>query len=206
MSHALANIWSRLRYGPDVVVVSGLPRSGTSMMMRMLAAGGVPLLSDGEREADRDNPHGYFELERVKRLERDPDRSWVRDARGHALKVVSPLLRWLPAGNAYRIVFMLRDLDEVIRSQNRMLERLGEPNPVDDGRTRELYARHLDDVRRLMRRRPGVRWLDVRYDEAVLAPERVAAQVHAFLGLAGDVAPMARAIDGELYRNRKETP
>ncbi len=176
------------------------------MMMRMLAAGGVPLLSDGEREADRDNPHGYFELERVKRLERDPDRRWVRQARGQAVKVVSPLLRWLPPGNGYRIVFMLRDLDEVITSQNRMLERLGEPNPVDDARARELYVRHLDDVRRLMQRRPGVRWLDVRYDEAVLAPERVAGHVQRFLGLTGEVAPMARAIDGELYRNRKEQP
>src|SRR5688572_12632893 len=116
--------------GPPVIVVSGLPRSGTSMMMRMLEAGGIPILSDGERPADVDNPFGYYEDARVLDLAGRPDRRWVAQARGRALKVVSHLLAHLPHENVYDVILMRRELGDVIASQNRMLERLGEPNPL----------------------------------------------------------------------------
>jgi hypothetical protein len=186
-----------------VIVVSGLPRSGTSMLMRMLQAGGIELLDDDQRAADEDNPRGYFELERVKRLEHDPDRGWVRAARGKALKVVSPLLRYLPRDNRYRVLLVLRDLDEVIASQNRMLERRGEPNPLDDARTRELYAHHLDELRGLLARRPDIEVLELRYDAAIAGPQEVARRVSAFLGR-GDAAAMAAAVDPSLHRNRRK--
>ena len=115
---------ARRRYGAPVYVVSGLPRSGTSMMMRMLEAGGIEPFTDGARVADVDNPEGYYEYERVKHLERDPDRSWVRQARGRSLKVISFLLRHLPDDNDYLVIYMRRNLDEVLRSQDKMLDRL----------------------------------------------------------------------------------
>lgn len=122
----------RFRYGAAVVVVSGLPRSGTSLLMNMLAAGGLPVLTDGVRAADADNPHGYFELERVKNLEHDADKAWLRDARGRGVKVISHLLKELPADNYYKVLFSVRDLGEVVASQNTMLRHRHEPNPVED--------------------------------------------------------------------------
>ena len=138
-----AHILSRLRYGTPVVIVSGLPRSGTSMVMKMLAAGGLPVLSDHQRRADEDNPQGYFEHELVKQLPDAADKSWVREARGKALKVISHLIKELPDDNSYRIIFVRRDLQEVIASQNIMLSRRGQPNPVADAEAAELYRKHL---------------------------------------------------------------
>jgi hypothetical protein len=203
VGNGLANFWRRRLRGEPVIIVSGLPRSGTSMLMRMLAAGGIELLADGERAPDADNPHGYFELERVKRLEREADRRWLRAARGRALKVVSPLLRFLPRDNRYRVLLMLRDLEEVIASQNRMLERRGQANPLDDARTRDLYAHHLDDVRRMLAARREIEVLELAHAEAIAEPERSARRVSAFLGR-GDAAAMVAAIDPGLHRNRRK--
>ena len=97
-----------------ITVVSGLPRSGTSMMMRMLDSGGMEVLTDSIRTADEDNPKGYYEYERVKDLETETDKSYVRDGRGKVLKVISFLIRFLPDDNQYRVIFMRRDLDEVL--------------------------------------------------------------------------------------------
>src|SRR5688572_8574386 len=110
--------------GEPIVVVSGLPRSGTSMMMNMLAAGGLEILSDDQRMADIDNPKGYFELERIKNLEKETDKSYLRAARGKAVKVISFLIKDLPDENDYRVLFMRRDLDEVLASQQKMIDRL----------------------------------------------------------------------------------
>lgn len=203
MGNALANSWRRCLRGEPVIVVSGLPRSGTSMLMRMLQAGGIELLADLERAADADNPLGYFELGRIRRLEREKDRSWLRAARGKALKVVSPLLRFLPRDNAYHVLLVLRALDEVIASQNRMLERRGEPNPLDDARTHELYTHHLHDVRRMLAQRREFEWLELRHELAIADPGRVARQVQEFLRR-GDPAAMAAAVDPALYRSRRE--
>ena len=128
------------KYGPEIVVVSGLPRSGTSMMMSMLNAGGLEVLIDGIREPDVDNPKGYFEDERVKDLEKMIDKSWVKDARGKVLKVISFLLKDLPAENAYRIVFMRRDLDEIMVSQNKMIAHREAEDSTDDETMKELYS------------------------------------------------------------------
>ena len=128
----LNRIFQRWRYGDAVIIVSGLPRSGTSLYMNMLQAGGLPLMTDAVRTADHDNPQGYFEMERVKRLGEETDKSWVREARGKGLKVISHLLKELPDDNCYRIIFALRGLGEVLASQNAMLARQGQPNPVDE--------------------------------------------------------------------------
>ncbi len=193
----------RRTYGDDVIIVSGLPRSGTSMMMRMLDAAGLPIMTDHERTADEDNPKGYYEYERVKNLEKDPDRSWVREARGKVLKVISHLLKDLPEENYYRIIFLRRDLDEVVASQNKMLERRGENNPLDDRSTKDYFLRHLVQVRFLARNRKNIELLEVQYRDALEAPLEFARRVSAFLGGRLDPETMANVVDAQLYRNRK---
>src|SRR6188768_3994121 len=117
---SLARLVRQLRYGRPIVVVSGLPRSGTSMMMQMLQAGGLEILTDAVRTPDGSNPKGYLEFEAVKDLDKPPP-PWLAGARGKAVKIVSSLVRWLPEGHDYRVIFMRRNLDEVILSQNKML-------------------------------------------------------------------------------------
>jgi hypothetical protein len=196
-------ILRRRRYGAPVVVVSGLPRSGTSMMMKMLDAGGVPIMTDAVRKADIDNPKGYYEYERVKHLEKETDKSYVREARGKALKVISFLLKDLPDDNFYRVLFMRRHLDEVIDSQNKMLDRRGEKSIEERERMAEAYRNHLAAVKILVRNRPNFEMLELRYDEAVNDPSAAARAVNAFLGGKLDERAMKAAIDAELYRNRK---
>ena len=192
----------RLRRGAPVVVVSGLPRSGTSMLMNMLAAGGLELLSDGARAADEDNPRGYFELERVMALADDHDRSWLRGARGKGVKIISHLLKHLPRENDYRVILVERALPEVIASQNRMLNNRGEHNPVDDQATADLYAKHLLALRGWLSLQTNCRLLNVQYRAAVDEPQKVAVDLAEFVGSQLDAARMAAAVDASLYRNR----
>ena len=196
-------LWRRLRYGRPIVVVSGLPRSGTSMMMRMLEAGGVAAVTDGLRVADDSNPKGYFEFEPVKGLADDSDRSWLPAARGQAVKIISFLLTWLPEDYNYLVIFMHRHLDEIIASQQAMLLARGEPVAHDDAeRSRLVLAGHLAQVERFMAGRACFRVLPLHYHEVIAAPEAAAAQVARFLGRALDTAAMARSVEQQLYRNR----
>ena len=195
--------WLRRPSGPAVIVVSGLPRSGTSMMMRMLEAGGVAPFADGERTADVDNPEGYYEYRRVMDLEKDPDRSWVRQARGRALKVISFLLRHLPHDNTYRIVYMRRNLDEVLTSQDKMLDRLGNAAPgADLEAMKEAYRNDIVAARLYARKQPNMEMLEVHYADTVADPTATARTVNAFLGGGLDEAKMAAAVKAQLYRNR----
>jgi hypothetical protein len=173
------------------------------MMMKMLEAGGVPIMTDAIRTADVDNPKGYYEYERVKELEKETDKSYVREGRGKALKVISFLLKELPDDNFYRIVFMRRDLTEVISSQNKMLDRRGETSIDDNEMMAEAYRNHLAAVRILVRKKPNFEILEVRYDAAVKAPKDAARAVNQFLGGTLDEAAMVAAVDAELYRNRR---
>lgn len=198
----LGDFLRKRKYGEPIVIVSGLPRSGTSMMMKMLEAGGLTVMTDSIRKADIDNPKGYYEYERVKNLEKETDKSYVREARGKVLKVISFLLKDLPDDNFYRVVFMRRHLEEVIASQNKMLDRRGE-DAIDDRETMaEAYRNHLAAVKILVRKRPNLEMLEFRYDEAVKNPKEAARTVNAFLGGTLDERAMSAVIDGELYRNR----
>lgn len=207
MLEAIRNFLEKRRwqsYGTPIVIVSGLPRSGTSMMMKMLDAAGIPIMTDAVRAADVDNPKGYFEYERVKDLEKETDRSWVRAARGKALKVISWLLKDLPDDNAYEIVFMRRDIDEVLASQNKMLVHRGEVDTTDDAIMAEAYRNHLAAVRIMARKKPNWRMIEIRYEESVRDPAAVAHKVNTFLGGRYDESRMLEAVDPQLYRNRKE--
>lgn len=201
----LSDALRRMRRGAPVVVVSGLPRSGTSMVMNMLAAGGLELLSDGARSADEDNPRGYFELERVMALAEERDRSWLRAARGKGVKIISHLLKHLPRDNDYRVILVERALPEVIASQNRMLSNRGEHNPVDDLQTADLYAKHLLAVRGWLSLQANCRLLNLQYRAAVEEPHKVATELAAFVGAGLDVARMVSAVDVTLYRNRSSS-
>jgi hypothetical protein len=196
-------LYRRFRYGAPIVVVSGLPRSGTSMAMKMLEAGGMPLLTDGLRTADESNPKGYYEFEPVKELDKNGDAVWLAGARGKAVKIISFLLTYLPDRFDYQVIFMNRDLDEVLASQNKMLVARGERSETDDERMRALYRQHLDKVDRFLNHRRCFTMLKVGYADAVRDPAGEARRIDRFLGGRLDVARMAEVADRELYRNRK---
>jgi hypothetical protein len=193
----------RKEQGDPIVVVSGLPRSGTSMLMKMLDAGGMEIMTDSERVADIDNPKGYFEYERVKNLEKETDKRYVREGRGKVLKVISFLIKDLPDDNDYRVIFMRRDLDEVLASQNKMIQRLGtEDSTAAEDAMREAYRNDIVRTRLLCKKNPNFELIEVHYKSAVAEPAATARSVNAFVGGHLDEAAMRDAVDESLYRNR----
>jgi len=189
-------------------VVSGVPRSGTSLAMQMLAAGGVPVLADAARPPDASNPRGYFEWAPARRLAEAPER--IAAARGRAVKIVSALVPALPPGERYCVLWLARDPREVARSQRAMLARLaaarGAPPPADDGVSAEMLARHAARARAALAARPDAAALDVAHRELLARPAAAAARIAAFLaphlGLRLDEAAMAAVVDPALWRER----
>jgi Sulfotransferase domain len=186
-----------------ITIVSGLPRSGTSLMMQMLVAGGLPPLSDGERVADADNPRGYLEWERIKQLPNDP--GCIAEAEGKVVKAISKLLLSLPAGHEYRIVFMQRPLAEVLASQDQMLKRRGTyKDSVDPAIITAAFEKHLREVSAWFESRPYVKVIRVLYQEVLSNPERVARNLADFLEIELKVDAMMQEVDPSLYRNRSK--
>lgn len=184
----------------EIIVVSGLPRSGTSLMMQLLDAGGIPIVTDNLRTADTDNPRGYCEFERVKTVKADA--SWLPDVRGKVVKMVSQLLYDLPATERYKVVFMERDLDEVLASQEKMLTRLGrEAAPRDQ--MKRAFTLHLTKLWNWVAEQKHLDVLRVAYADIVAHPQEEASRVSHFLGGRLNVDAAVRAIDPSLYRNRK---
>lgn len=185
-------------------IVSGLPRSGTSLMMNMLRAGGMSIMSDGQRQADPDNPLGYFELERVKDLPRDT--SWLQNATGKVVKIQAYLLAGLPIEFDYRIVFMLRNPEELVASQERMLSHrhLGRPRAAEEALG--LMFRHLEETLAWLSSQTAPRSVLVHYARLVSSPLGDTHRVNAFFGGQLDVAAMQGAIDAKLYRQRGRLP
>ena len=184
----------------EIIVVSGLPRSGTSLMMQMLDNGGLEAVTDNIRTADTDNPKGYYEFEKVKKIKQDA--SWLPGTRGKAFKMVSQLLYDLPVGEKYRIIFMERDLDEVLASQEKMLQRLGQ-RAAPREQMKRSFGLHLDKLHRWLGEQRHLDVLRVRYNELVQWPDAEAIRVNTFLGGKANVAGMAKTVDASLYRNRK---
>jgi hypothetical protein len=185
-----------------LIVVSGLPRSGTSMMMNMLEVGGLPLLTDHMRTADIDNPKGYYEFERVKKLE-EGDNEWVKDAKGRVVKVISNLLEFLPSQYSYKVIFMERYIQEVLASQKEMLLRRGEDSQkVADEQIAYLFSKHLAKVKAWLSQQPNISVLYVSYNEILEDPEIHLANINRFLGGGLDIQKMSGIIDAVLYRHR----
>lgn len=184
-----------------VVVVSGLPRSGTSMMMKMLEAGGLQVVSDGQRTADTDNPEGYYEFERVKQLDKG-DTAWLAEAEGKVVKVISALLEHLPPGYQYRVIFMNRRMEEVLASQRKMLAHRGESSDISDEKLAELLEKHVRKVKSWVTTQPHFRLLDLDYNRMLAEPQPFAQQINRFVDGILDEEAMAAVVNPSLYRNR----
>lgn len=186
-----------------IIVVSGLPRSGTSMMMKMLEAGGLPILTDNLREADANNPKGYYEFERVKELP-NGDYGWIPEAGGKVVKIVTGLIMHLPSDARYKVIFMQRAMKEVLSSQKKMLGRLGkEDDKVEDEKMKKIYQEHLKQVNAWIAKQPNIEVLYVNYNTMLGSPLESLQKVNEFLGGDMDVTVMAGVVDKELYRERK---
>ena len=186
----------------SITIVSGLPRSGTSMMMKMLLAGGMEVLTDNVRAADDDNPQGYFEFEKVKKLERES--AWLEDAGGKAVKVVSAFLKHLPPHYNYKTIFMHRKIDEVLASQKQMLIRRGEPTDrVSDEKMSETFRRHLKDIELWLAAQSNITTLSINYNEAIDNPLPTIYKVNDFLKADLDMEAMASVVERSLYRQRR---
>ena len=188
----------------SITIVSGLPRSGTSMMMSALEAGGMTLVIDGIRNPDDDNPKGYYEYERVKKLPQG-EADWLKSYQGKGIKIISALLTHLPEDYRYQVIFMERDIDEILASQQRMLERSGkeEENSVSEAVMRQSYIDHLDDVKSWLSEKEWIQTIYVSYNKILQNPENEMEKVAAFLNLELDVQRMVEIVDPGLYRQRK---
>jgi hypothetical protein len=201
----MTNLFQMLRKPKDedfVTVVSGLPRSGTSMMMKMLEAGGIPPMTDQIRTPDDDNPKGYYEFERVKKMP-DGDKAWMDDAHGKAVKVISALLEHLPKDHTYRVIFMRRQMDEILASQKQMLIRSDKPtDKVSDEVLAGMYRKHLSTIETWMKAQPNISVLYMDYNAMLADPERYITEINRFLGNQLDAEKMLAIIDPSLYRQR----
>ncbi len=185
----------------SIIVVTGLPRSGTSMMMKMLEAGGIEVVTDNVRTADEDNPKGYYEFEKVKKLKEDA--SWLPEIKGKAVKMASELLYDLPDDYQYRLIFMRRDIDEILASQRKMLKRQGKEDSFDDAEMKAVYTKHLDEITNWLNEKPNMGVLYINYNQTIKDPQTQAEMIEDFLGKSLNIKEMVSVVDENLYRNRK---
>ncbi len=183
-----------------ITVVSGLPRSGTSMMMKMLEAGGLEVIADAQRAADDDNPQGYYEDQRFKTLHKD--NSWIREALGKSVKVIYNFLVNLPPEFRYNIVFLRREISEVLASQKKMLARRGTEDAIPDDKMAAFFRKDLERVEAWVAKQPNIDVLYLNYHDVVKDPLANAERINGFLGGGLDVQKMAVVADAGLYRNR----
>lgn len=185
----------------SITIVSGLPRSGTSMMMKMLASGGLEPLTDNIRTADEDNPKGYFEFERVKQIE--SDKAWLEDAQGRVVKLISALLKHLPPSYNYKVIFMRRAMPEILASQRQMLIRRGEPaDTVPDDKMAAMFNKHVAQVESWLAAQPNIDVLYVSYNEVMKDSRHYAERINEFLGGSLEVDEMVGVVDRALYRQQ----
>ncbi len=186
-----------------IIVVSGLPRSGTSLMMQMLDAGGVPVFTDKQRTADESNPRGYYEHEAVKKLRKD--KKWLSNATGKSVKIISHLLPLLPAKYTYKIIVMVRDLTEVVQSQHKMLVRLGKKK--EDTYPARLEMNFKNQILKAddwLKSNYNAAYLYINYKEVIENPGKAAKKVQQFLGMKLDVKKMEAVVDKSLYREKNK--
>ena len=184
-----------------ITIVSGLPRSGTSLMMQMLAAGGMTILTDSERKADIDNPRGYCEWEPVKLLPKQPE--LIDEAEGKAVKIISQLLLSVPRGRDYKVIFMERPLPEILASQDEMLRRRGKLASVSHETLSSAFKDHLNEVVTFLENRPEIWLLRVGYRRLLNDPAGHAKIINDFLALDFNLSAMSAQVDPSLYRNRR---
>jgi hypothetical protein len=205
MSFSLKKLFGKSTDTKTIVIVSGLPRSGTSMMMKMLESAGLDILTDNLRTADENNPKGYYEFERVKQLKAG-DFDWLAMAQGKVVKVISALLEYLPNQYQYQIIFMRRNMDEVLSSQRQMLIRDGkQDDKVSDQKLAELYENHLKKIETWLEQQPNMSTLYISYNQTLREPEPNLNRIIQFLGGNLDINPMLKVVDQNLYRERRSS-
>jgi len=202
MKRKFLQLFEKKDPSPFIPIVSGLPRSGTSLMMSMLAAGGLEVLTDQLRTPDDDNPVGYFEFEEVKKLLKG-EHSWLARSNGKAVKVISTLLPYLPDGYRYRIIFMRRAMEEVLASQRKMLINRGEnPDKVSDHEMAKFFEKNLQQSEHWMNSQSNAARIDIDYKQLIANPSPLVAEINIFLGGGLDEDKMLGVIDPTLYRHR----
>jgi hypothetical protein len=185
----------------EIVVVSGLPRSGTSMMMKMLEQGGLQVVTDSLRTADDDNPNGYYEFETVKQMP-SGQTAWLDGAQGKVVKVISALLEYLPAKYPYKVIFMERAIGEVLASQKKMLANRQEESTISDAEMQEQFQKHVAAAKYWLARQPNISVLYVDYNKMLAAPDPLCQTIADFLDMGLDVDKMRAVPNERLYRNR----
>jgi len=187
-----------------IVIVSGLPRSGTSMMMGMLKSGGFNVLIDDVRTADEDNPKGYYEFERVKKM-KDGDTNWIYLAKNKVVKVISYHLKFLPNEYHYKIVFMEREMKEILISQNKMMLRRGETNnTISDEDMTRYFQKHLEQVKKWLESQSNFETIYMNYNKLVKNPTAEIRTLNQFFNENLNTSNMIESIDKSLYRSLKK--
>jgi hypothetical protein len=188
----------------EIIIVSGLPRSGTSMMMAMLQAAGLELLVDDIRTADQDNPRGYYEYDKVKRLHKDT--SWLHEAQGKVVKIVSSFLEFLPPEHYYRVIFMQRTMTEILSSQQKMLDRNQRQAAADNAKLSSLFNAHIQKVLDYLDKQNNFTTCRLSFNRLLLSnPEEELTRLIRFFDGRLEKDPMLAVIDKALYRQRGPT-
>jgi tetratricopeptide (TPR) repeat protein len=189
---------NNFKYRKDqIVIVSGLPRSGTSLMMQMLHKGGIEVLTDHDRKADESNPKGYFEYNPVMSIHKD--NFWLGEAKNKSVKVVAPLLKFLSPEYRYKVIFMNRDLTEIIKSQQKMI---GKNPDVLPFKLFEAFNKQLDQVEIWKQKEPGVELMYLNYKDVLDNTDDVINKLSSFIGLDLNASEMIGCVDKTLYRNK----
>ena len=185
----------------DIIVVTGLPRAGTSLIMQILQSMGIELFTDNKRSPDKSNPKGYFEHELVKSIEKDS--SWIKNVKGKAIKIVSPLLLYLPINYSYKIIFMNRDLDEIVQSQENMLLMKGvKKSQIEPEWLKQIFAKDLKHARTWIQELPNSESLGLSHSILLKNPELELEKIKKFLNINVDLKNAINVIDKKLYRAR----
>jgi hypothetical protein len=201
MNKLFSGFGRKIKAKEPIIVVSGLPRSGTSMMMKILSEGGLSIVTDELRSADEDNPNGYYELESVKQLSTGND-AWLSNAGGKVVKVISALLEYLPSQYSYKIIFMEREISEILASQRKMLARRNETSQIEDAEMESQFRKHLSVVKPWLARQPNIDVIYVSYNALMSDPEPICKRVVEFVHAPLEINRMLSVPKGELYRNR----
>lgn len=204
MANMKSKTWNTKENRKFITIVSGLPRSGTSLMMQMLEAGGMPIVTDNIRKADDDNPRGYYEFEKVKTIKND--NSWLPSCYDKAVKMISELLYHLPRDHTYQVIFMKREMKEVLVSQGVMLKRLGRKGSnLDEEKMARSFEKHLQNMERWLSTQPHIKVLYITYNDIVRDPLAYTKLVNHFLGGWLHEKQMAQVVESSLYRQRSKT-
>ncbi len=184
-----------------IIIVSGLPRSGTSMLMQMLKNGGMEILCDKVRQADEENPKGYWEYEKVKTLANE--NSWLISEKGKGVKIIAQLLKYIPSGPDYKVIFMERNLEEILWSQEKMLNKMNRKDTTDQSILKAGFSRQLEEVKSWLRNSGNIETLYLSYADVIENPTQAAEQVNQFLNYSLNITKMTASVDPALYRQKK---